>query len=163
MLIGDKTLQLKRNEFLRACKARGRAVKYYEPLDDYQPTLWNEWHEGHERFKEGVETKVLWHEHLNEWTLKRIGMIQALGTGNPVVECPYSLGVKQGGVFMVQSGLNKDEWIPYRVALMRTIGENVISITAELAMIIQGEEIQRPATEEKKEFYTIINDDIEED
>lgn len=163
MLIGEKTLKLKRNEFLKACKVRGRAVRYYEPLDPYQPTLWNEWHEGHEKFKEAVETRVLWHEHLNEWTLKRIGMIQALNTDHPIVECPYSLQVLQGGVFTVQSGINKDEWLPYRVALLKTVDENVISITAELAPILKGETIQRPATEGKKDFYTHITDTEGED
>src|SRR5690554_6767377 len=83
MLIGKKTLKLKRDEFLKACNVRGRNVRYYEPLDPYQPTLWNEWHEGHERYKEAVVTKVLWHEHLNKWTLKRIGMVQVLGTDHP--------------------------------------------------------------------------------
>lgn len=163
MLIGEKTLKLKRGQFLSACKARGRNVRYYEPLDPYQPTLWNEWHEGHEKFKEAEGTRVLWHEHLDEWTLKRMGMIQTLNTGHPIVECPYSLRVLQGGIFTVQSGINKEEWIPYRVALMKTVDENVISITAELAPIMPGENIQRPAQKGKKDFYTQVVDAEDED
>jgi hypothetical protein len=140
MEIGQKTLDLKRNEFKRACNFRGRVARYYKPLDEYNNTLWNEWHHGHKLFKDPIETRILWHEHLNEWTLKRLGMIQVLNTDHAIIECPHMIEVVQGGVFTVRSGINKDEWLPYRVALLRTVDENVISITAELAPIYKGTE-----------------------
>lgn len=150
--IGDKQLSLMRWRFQQACKQRGKRVKYYEPID-IQPNLWNEWSLKSDKYKEAIDTCVMYHEHVKQWTMKKFGRVNEIESGHPIIEVPYDIPIIHGGIFLIPSGINGVEHKPYRVAWIANVDTDPIHFTAELAPIFTGEEIERQATDGKVELY----------
>lgn len=152
--IGEKTLKVNRWNFKQACKHRGMGVYVYLPKNR-KADMYNEWVNGNtDQFEEGEYVDVLPHEYINEYTLKKIGRAVPLEPGHWILEMPWDVEVCHGAVVTMPSGINENEYTPFRVAWLQNVPMYPVSFAVEIAPIYKTETIERPALQGRQELFT---------
>ena len=117
ILISKKNVELQRFYFKQAVKLIGIQVKYRAPREDKK---YNGYGELDTYFYEPLNTGVIFEEHPNIWTMRKLGWDVELQEGETLVHVPYDLPkLERGGILEVPSGLDNTSPKRFRILRMR--------------------------------------------
>ena len=118
ILISEKNLKLHRFYFKQAVRLIGVNVKYRAPRKGKK---YNGYGELDTFFVDPIDVGIIFEEHPNIWTMRKLGWDSELQEGESLVHVPYDLkDLQSGGMFEVPSGLDDSQPRRFRILKMRT-------------------------------------------
>lgn len=86
------------------------------------------------RYQHGEVVGVIFQEHPDQKTLKKMGWVSELQENSSIIHVPYDLhDIQVGALFIIPSGLDKAEGRVFRVISMQNIMVYPASIACEIA------------------------------
>lgn len=131
-LLLNKDIKLQRTYFKQMTKLIGINCKYRAPIDSYKN--FNRHGDLDSRYLPEVDVSLIFEQHPDQKTLKKMGWVAELQEGSSIVHVPYDLpNLQVGCLFSVPSGLDdgKPRW--FRVISMQNIMIYPASISCEIA------------------------------
>lgn len=116
------------------------------------------------KYYPGEVVGVIFQEHPDQKTLKKIGWVAELQEGSSIIHVPYDLPhLEVGALFIVPSGLDKAEGRVFRVISMQNSMVYPASIACEIAP--EYEDIDEPVLHEdfSSQTTTLLLDNEEDD
>ena len=118
ILIREKNVKLQRFYFNQAVKLIGVYVNYRAPRKGKH---YNGYGELDTFFIEPIRVGIIFEEHPNIWTMKKLGWDSELQEGETLVHVPYDVpNLESGGMLEVPSGIDNTEPKRFRILKMRT-------------------------------------------
>lgn len=159
LLLNKANIQLHRNWFKEMTKLIGIIVQYEYPLPDNKD--YNLYGELKTAYSEPEPVGVIYDEHPNQWTMKKLGWVAEMDEDLSVIHVPYDLhGLQVGSLFLIPPGVDGGETRVFRVVKMSTIAVYPASVTCFIGPMIKDtfeESIARDYT--RTNFNAIIEED----
>ena len=130
-LLLNKDIKLHRIYFKQMVKLLGINCQYRAPLSGktYDPHGDLEAH-----YKKPLTVGVIFQDHPDQKTLKKMGWVTELQEGSSIIHVPYDLeGLEAGALFEIPSGLDNAKPRLFRVISMQNIMVYPASIACEIA------------------------------
>ena len=161
ILISKKNVELQRFYFKQAVKLIGIQVKYRAPRKDKH---YNGYGELDTYFFEPITVGVIFEEHPNIWTMRKLGWDSELQEGESIVHVPYDTkGLGVGGMFEVPSGLDDTGPRKFRILKMRSSIIYPSEIVCHIAPLFTST-FDNTAFNHTSDNYSLLKDlDNEED
>lgn len=119
ILINEKNVKLLRFYFKQAVRLLGIQTMYYAPKKGMEK--YDRYAEFSSHFELPIKVGVIFEEHPNIWTMKKLGWDTELQEGETLIHVPYDTpGLERGGVFEVPSGIDNSPARRFRILRMRT-------------------------------------------
>ena len=143
LLIVKKDVQLHRTWFKEMCRLIGISVLFRSPKEHYKD--WNLHGELDAKYNPPVQVGVIYDEHPNQWTMRKLGWSAEQQEDVSIVHAPYDLeGLQVGCLFIVPGGVDGSQGRVFRVIRMSTIQVYPASIACEIAP--EWEDTQEPSS-----------------
>lgn len=118
ILISEKNVKLLRFYFKQAVKLIGINVMYRAPREN---KTYNGYGELDTYFYEPINVGVIFEDHPNVWTMRKLGWNSELLEGEALVHVPYDTPkLESGGMLEVPSGIDGTPSKKFRILKMRT-------------------------------------------
>ena len=136
LLLNKSNIQLHRNWFKEMTKLIGIIVKYKYPMPAQKD--YNLYGEIKTPYSEPITVGVIYDEHPNQWTMKKLGWVSELDEGLSIIHVPYDLkGLQVGSLFLVPPGVDGGEPRTFRVVKMSTIAVYPASVACEIGPMME--------------------------
>lgn len=115
-------------------------------------------------YQKGEVIGVIFQEHPDQKTLKKMGWVAELQENSSIIHVPYDLhDIQVGALFIIPSGLDKAEGRVFRVISMQNIMVYPASIACEIAP--EYEDIDEPVLHNdfSQNTVTLLRDNEEDD
>lgn len=130
-LLLNKDIKLHRQYFKQMVKLLGINCKYRAPLEGKTYNLHGDLEAN---YKKPEVVGVIFQDHPDQKTLKKMGWVAELQEGSSIIHVPYDLqGLEVGALFEVPSGLDNAKPRLFRVISMQNIMVYPASIACEIA------------------------------
>lgn len=117
-LLMNDAAKLHRKYFDEICKLQGIQVLYRAPYPGKDYTIYAEIDSNYEK---PICVGCLFHEHPNQYTMRKIGWVAELQENASLIDVPYDLpNLQVGALFIVPSGLDDGKGRIFRVTQMFT-------------------------------------------
>lgn len=138
LLLSKNNIQLHRNWFKEMTKLLGIIVQYKYPLENIKD--YDLHGELKTSYSEPIRVGVIYNEHPNQWTMKKLGWVSELDEGLSIIHVPYDLPQLQvGSIFIIPAGVDGGEPRKFRVVKMSTIAVYPASVTCEIGPLFDSE------------------------
>lgn len=132
LLLNKKDIELHRSYFRQMTRLIGINVVYRSPRDTSKDWTLNGELDTH--YNDPMVVGCIFQEHVNAWTMKKLGWNAELQDSATVIHVPYDLpGLQVGALFIVPSALDGTEGRVFRVTRMSTAQVYPASVACELA------------------------------
>lgn len=119
-----------RQYFREAVKLLGIYVIYRAPYPGKHYTTYGEIDSN---FEPPIKTGVLFHDHPDQKTLRKIGWVSELQEGSSLIEVDYDLpNLQQGSLFIIPSGIDNAKGRLFKVVSIQNSMVYPASITCEI-------------------------------
>lgn len=136
LLLNKADIQLHRNWFKEMTKLIGIVVGYKYPLPGNKD--YNLYGELKTNYSEAIKVGVIYQEHPNQWTMKKMGWDSIMDEELSIIHVPYDLpGLQVGCLFLVPPGVDGGEPRLYRVVKMSTIAVYPASVACAIGPMMQ--------------------------
>ena len=136
LLLHKQDIQLHRTWFKEMTKLIGIIVKYKYPLKDKHYNLHGEI-DAH--YSEPMTVGVIYDEHPNQWTMKKLGWNSELDEGLSIIHVPYDLkDLQVGSLFLIPPGVDGGEPRLFRVVKMSTTAVYPASVACEIGPMFEN-------------------------
>lgn len=160
ILLNDKNIKLHRAYFQQMTRLLGLNVLYRAPRENKS---YNGYGELDTYYYNPIKVGVIYDEHPQQRTLKKMGWASQLADSSTIIHVPYDLEKLQvGSLFIIPSGLDNTEGRVFRVIKMQSIPIYPASITCELAPVWENTMPQNQAEEFKQSNFNLLDDESEE-
>ena len=160
ILISEKNVKLHRFYFKQAVKLIGIQVKYRAPRKDKH---YNGYGELDTFFMEPIDAGIIFEEHPNIWTMRKLGWDSELQEGESLVHVPYDLkGLQSGGMIEVPSGIDNTEPKRFRILKMRTSLIYPSEVVCHIAPLFTST-YDATATNHSSNNFNLLKDQDEEE
>lgn len=127
----NNNMKLQRHYFKEMTKLLGINCKYYAPLANKK---FNTYGDLESNYQEAISVAVIFEEHPDQKTLKKLGWVAELQESSSLIHVPYDLpGLEVGALFEVPGGLDTAKERLFRVISMKVGMICPASITCEIA------------------------------
>lgn len=118
LLISKKNINLQRFYFNQAVRLYGIICTYRAPRESKK---YNGYGELDTYFYEPITIGVIFEDHPNVWTMRKLGWDSELQEGETLVHVPYDVPkLESGGMLEIPSGLDNTPGKRFRILKMRT-------------------------------------------
>ncbi len=131
-LLLNKDIKLQRHYFKQMCKLLGINCQYYRPNSSYK--YFDKHGDLDARYLPPEEVSVIFEQHPDQKTLKKMGWVAELQESSSLIHVPYDLpDLQVGCLFSIPSGLDDGKARLFRVISMQNIMIYPASIICEIA------------------------------
>lgn len=157
----NKDIKLHRLYFKQMVKLLGINCQYRIPLTGKN---FNTYGDLDSKYTKGELVGVIFQDHPDQKTLKKMGWVSELQENSSIIHVPYDLkDLQVGALFEIPSGLDAGKPRLFRVISMQNIMVYPASIACEVAPEYIDIEEQVAFTDFKKEDFTLLIDNEEDD
>ena len=156
LLLNKNNIQLHRNWFREMTKLLGIIVQYRYPIKkDYDM-----YGELDANYSLPEPVGVIYDEHPNQWTMKKLGWVSELDEGLSIIHVPYDLKELQvGSIFVVPAGVDGGEPRMFRVIKMSTIAVYPASVTCEIGPLIKNDFESSQSQDFTRTNFNVLNEE----
>ena len=130
LLLNEKNIKLHRKYFDEMCRLLGIQVIYRAPREDKHYSGYGELESF---YYEPILTGCIFTDHVNQWTMKKLGWNSELQENNAIINLPYDLPKLQvGALIIVPSGIDGAEGRVFKIIRMSNIQVYPASIACEI-------------------------------
>lgn len=137
LLLNKSDIELHRTWFNEMVKLLGVNVLYRSLMD---PTKSYDLYGELDAYYHKPEiVGCIFEEHVNQWTMKKLGWDHLLAEANMVIHVPYNLkGLQAGCLFIIPSGIDRSEGRVFKVIRMSTKPVYPASIACEIGPVFES-------------------------
>ena len=157
----NKNLKLHRHYFKQMVKLIGIYCEYYVPLSG---KTFSTYADLNANYAPPVLVGVIFQEHPDQKTLKKMGWVAELQENSSIIHVPYDLpGLQYGALFSIPSGLDDGKNRLFRVISMQNVMVYPASIACEIAPEYADNVEQVEINDFTKNNFNVLVDNEEDD
>lgn len=161
ILLNKHNIQLHRVYFKQMVRLIGINVLYRAPREDKDYTKYGELDTN---YYEPIQVGVIYQDHPDQKTAKKMGWNAELSEGSTLIVVPYDLPkIQKGSLFIIPSGLDNTEGRVFKVLNMKVTAIYPSEITCELGPVLKNELEPSQIHDYSKSNFNVLNDEEEED
>jgi len=161
-LLLHNSIKLHRHYFKEMVKLIGIYVYYIPPKPESKH--YTQYGELEALYNNAIKVGVIFDEHPNQQTLKKIGWVAELQENSSIIHVDYDLpGLQQGAMFVIPSGLDNSKGRLFRVVRLTNSIVYPASITCELIPEYQDNFLPETNYDYENTSFNLLNreDDFE--
>lgn len=163
MLI-TKDIKLHRQWFKEMVRLHGIICKYKAPKNSKEFDEHGELDPNNSNYYPEEEVGVIFSEHPDQKTLKKMGWVAELGESSLLIHVPYDLPhLEVGALFIIPAGIDGAAPRTFRVISMQTIMIYPASVTCEIAPEYESTEEKSQLVDFTGQNFTVLMDNEEDD
>ena len=112
----------------------------------------------------GEKVGVIFDQHPDQKTLKKMGWAAELQEGSSIIHCSYDTpGLEEGGIFIIPSGIDNAPGRAFRIISMSNIMIYPASVACEVALEYESTAQRNEVEDFSKDNFTVLVDNEEDD
>jgi len=160
-LLLNKDIKLHRKWFKEMTKLLGINCIYRAPRKSKE---FDRYGELDSKYYEPITVGVIFQEHPDQKTLKKMGWVAELQESSSIIHVPYDLpNLEVGALFTIPSGLDNVPGRTFRVISMQNIMIYPASIACEVALEYEDTAQRNEVEDLTKDNFTVLIDNEEDD
>jgi len=137
LLLQSEDIKLYREWFIEMTELLGIMAKYKHPVKDMK--TYDLYGELETPYSEEMTVGIIFDEHPNQHTMRKLGWVSEADEGLSVIHVPYDLeGIQVGCLFKIPSAIDGAEPRTFRVVKMSTIAVYPASIACEIGPMLNS-------------------------
>ena len=159
ILLNEHNIKIQRNYFKELVRLKGINLIYRAPRPDKH---YNGYGELFSYYQNPEVVGCIYQEHLNQWTMKKLGWNAELQEENAVIHVPYDLhDLQKGALFIVPSAIDHAQGRVFRVERMSTISMFPASVACEIAPVYENT-FQADSFKHEQNNFSLLTEEEED-
>lgn len=158
LLLNEYDIKLHREYFKEMCELLGIITQYRHPVHNMK--AYDLYGELKTEYCPEVPVAVIFDEHPNQHTMRKLGWVSELDEGMSVIHVPYDLdGLEVGCLFKIPAGIDNAEPRVFRVTKLSTIAVYPASVACEVGPMLNSTFEESSAVNYKQTNFNLLNEE----